>query len=78
MNGRKLCAENAIIRTLEGGKKIVSRSEDYYDAALLNLLNAEPQKLGKLLHTFYAKTKIQTGDVFLVWRIKKLIEQKRL
>jgi hypothetical protein len=75
---KKLCAENAMIRTLEGGKKIVSRSEDCYDAALLNLLNAEPQKLGKLLHSFYSKTKIQTGDVFLVWRIKKLIEQNKI
>jgi hypothetical protein len=75
---KKLCSENAIIRTLEGGKKIVSRSEDYYDAAILNLLNAEPQKLNKVLQHFYSKTKIQTGDLFLVWRIKKLAEQNKL
>lgn len=75
---KKLCAENAMIRTLEGGKKIVSRSEDYYDSALLGLLNAEPQKLNKLLQHFYAKTKIQAGDVFIVWRIKKLLEQSRI
>jgi len=74
----KLCNENGLIRTLEGGKKIMSRSEDYYDSALLNLLNAEPQKLSKLLHHFYSKTKIQTGDVFLVWRIKKLLEQNKI
>jgi len=75
---KKLCAENAIIRTLEGGKKVVSRGEDYYDTALLNLLHGEPQKLSKLLHTFYNKAKIHTGDVFLVWRIKKLIEQNKI
>ena len=75
---KKLCNENAIIRTLEGGKKIVSRSEDYYDSALVNLLNTEPQKLSKLLHSFYSKAKIQTGDVFLVWRIKKLVEQNKI
>ena len=75
---KKLCDENGIIRTLEGGKKIISRSEDYYDNAMLNLLNVEPQKLGKFLHSFYSKTKIQTGDVFLVWRIKKLAEQNKI
>ena len=34
--------------------------------------------MSKLLHSFYTKTKIQTGDVFLVWRIKKLIEQDKI
>ena len=75
---KKSCNENGLIRTLEGGKKIVSRSEDYYDSALVNLLNTEPQKLSKLLHSFYSKAKIQTGDVFLVWRIKKLVEQNKI
>ncbi len=74
----RLCNENAIIRTLEGGKKIVSREEDYYDNTLLNLLTTEPQKLNKLLHSFYNKTTIQTGDVFLVWRIRRMIEQNRI
>jgi hypothetical protein len=44
----------------------------------MNLLNAEPQKLSNLLHAFYTKTKIQTGDVFLVWRLKKLVEQRNI
>lgn len=36
---RKSVAENAGIRTLEGGKRLVSRSEDYYDNQLISLLN---------------------------------------
>lgn len=75
---KKICAENGMIRTLEGGKKIISRSEDYYDSALLQMLQSEPQKLNKFLQQFYSKTKIQMGDVYLVWRIKKLAEQNKL
>ncbi len=68
----KICAENNMIRTLEGGKKIVGRDEDYYDTALLQMIHTEPQKLGKYLLQFYSKTKIQMSDVYLVWRIKKM------
>jgi hypothetical protein len=32
---RKLCAENAAIRILEGGKKIASRPDDFYDKDIL-------------------------------------------
>src|SRR5690606_14715802 len=28
---RKLCSENAMVRILEGGKKIVSREESFFD-----------------------------------------------
>ena len=41
-------------------------------------VTAEFQKLTKVLHTIFSKLKIQTGDVFLVWRIKKLIEEGKL
>jgi hypothetical protein len=63
---------------LEGGKNIISRSEDYYDPALLQMLQSAPQKLGKFLQQFYAKTKTQVGDVYLVWRLKKMAEQNKL
>ena len=74
----KLCNESAIIRTLEGGKKIVSKEEKFYDNPLLNLISAEPQKLNKLLHSFYSKTKIHAGDVFMVWRVRKMIGQNKI
>jgi hypothetical protein len=75
---KKLCNENAIVRILEGGKKIVSRDETFYDKDILNAVTAEPQKLQKVLHNIFSKMKIRTGDVFLVWRIRELINEGNL
>jgi hypothetical protein len=75
---KKLCNENGMIRILEGGKKIVSKEADYYDKDILNAVNAEPQKLNKVLGTIFGKMKIKTGDVFLVWRIRELVSEGKL
>ena len=75
---KKLCNENAMVRTLEGGKKIASQQASFYDAAIFGLLQNEPQKLTRYLHSFYAKTKVQTGDVFIVWRIRLLAEENKI
>jgi len=75
---KKLCNENAMVRILEGGKKIAGKDVTYYDKDLLNIISNEPQKLNKLLQNFFSKAKIKTGDVFLVWRIRKLTEEGTL
>lgn len=75
---KKLCNENAVVRILEGGKKIVSKDERFYDKELLNILTSEPQKLPKLLQILYSKSKLRAGDVFLVWRLRKLIEEGKI
>ncbi len=75
---KKLCNENAIVRILEGAKKIVSRDETFYDKDILNAVTAEPQKLQKVLHNIFSKMKIRTGDVFLVWHIRELINEGNL
>lgn len=75
---RKLCDENAVIRILEGGKKILSKNEDFYDQDILNGLTNEWQKGNKAMHTILARMKIKTGDVFLLWRMKQLAELEKL
>ena len=70
----KLSRENSGVRLLEGGKKIVSKGYDYYDAEMLTMITKESMKLSKILANIFSKTKIKTGDVFLVWRIRKLAE----
>jgi len=75
---KKICQENSLVRILEGGKKIVSKQDDYYDKVIASVITGEPQKLPKLLHTLYAKVKIKTGDVFVVWRLRKLQEEGKL
>ena len=75
---RKLCGENAMVRILEGGKKIVSKSEDFYDKDILSGLTNEWQKGNKVMHAVLSKMKIKTGDVFLLWRMKKLAEEEKI
>ncbi len=71
----RLCNENAGVRLLEGGKKIVGKTIDFYDKQLLSFISKDPQKLVKILHGFYSKAKISTGDVFLAWRIRELVTE---
>jgi len=75
---KKMCNDNAPVRILEGGKKIANKEESFYDKDLLSAFTTEFQKLTKVLHTIFSKLKVQTGDVFLVWRIKKLIEEGKI
>lgn len=75
---KRLCRENAMVRILEGGKKIVSKGADFYDADILSAVGKEPGKLNKVLHTVLTKMKIKTGDVFLVWRMRQLVEAGKL
>jgi hypothetical protein len=75
---RKLCSENAMVRILEGGKKIVSKEEDFYDSEILKGLTNEWQKGNKVMASILGKMKIKTGDVFLLWRMKKLVELEKI
>lgn len=75
---KKLCSENAPVRILEGGKKIVGKEEDFYDKDILNGVSNEWQKGNKVMYAILSKMKIKTGDVFLLWRMKKLAEEDKL
>ncbi|MES2371372.1 MAG: DUF1835 domain-containing protein [Bacteroidota bacterium] len=75
---KKQCNENAIVRFLEGGKKIIGKDADFYDKDILANATPAAQKLGKLLSNTLGKMKVKTGDVFLVWRIRELVTQEKL
>jgi len=75
---KRLCSENAMIRILEGGKKIVSKDADFYDKDILTGLTAEPQKGNKAMFSILGKMKIKTGDVFLLWRMKNLAAEEKI
>ena len=75
---KKLCRENEAIRILEGGKKILGKNTSYYDEAILKAVTQEPQKLQKILSVLFGKMKVHTGDVYLVWRIKELLNDGKL
>lgn len=75
---KRLMSENAVIRILEGGKKIAGKDEDFYDKDVLSGLAKEWQKGNKAMSNVLGKMKIKTGDVFLLWRMKKLAEEEKL
>jgi hypothetical protein len=75
---KKLCTENDMVRMLEGGKKIAGKKEDFYDADILKGLTNEWQKGNKAMSGILGKMKIKTGDVFLLWRMKKMAEEDKI
>ena len=75
---KRLMSENAMVRILEGGKKIASKEEDFYDKDVLHGLTNEWQKGNKAMHNILGKMKIKTGDVFLLWRMQKLAENGKM
>jgi len=74
----RLCNENATVRILEGGKKIVGKEESFYDEEILKGLSKEWQRGNKAIGNILNKTKIKTGDVFLLWRMKELVKQDKI
>lgn len=75
---KKLCDENAMVRILEGGKKIAGKEETFYDSELLKNLTGEWQKSWRVLSNTLNRMKIKTGDVFIMWRMKELIAQGKI
>lgn len=70
---KKIIEENAMVRVLEGGKKIAGKEENFYDIEILKNLTGEWQKANRVITYTLNRMKIKTGDVFLMWRLKQLI-----
>lgn len=75
---KRLSEENAIVRILEGGKKIVSKEENFYDQDLVKNITGEWQKVWRIVSNTLHRMKIKTGDVFLYWRLRKLVEEGKV
>lgn len=71
----KIAAEGKMVRLLEGGKKLIQRDVDYYDADLTKYITADAQKANKVINAFLSKNKETTGDAFILWRLKELAQQ---
>jgi hypothetical protein len=70
---RKLTEQDKYVRLLEGGKKLVQQDVDFYDDELKKHITTEWQKASKVISAFFHKAKHQTGDMFLLWRIKQIL-----
>jgi hypothetical protein len=71
---RKLCDQDKYVRLLEGGKKLVQYDVDFYDDDLKKYITNEWQKAGKVISGYFHKEKHLTGDVFLLWRLKQILQ----
>ncbi len=69
----RLAAENMNLRLLEGGKKIVQRSDDYYDKSLLHFIQPAFQKIHRTIQQFLSKSPEKINESFLIWRLKNLV-----
>lgn len=70
----KLQHEEKGVRILEGGKKLSQYDYDYYDSDLKKYITADWQKANRIIHNFQNKNKQSTGDAYLLWRLKGLLE----
>lgn len=74
----RLVEENATLRTHEGGKRIQSRTDDFYDSQLLSFCSQQFQKASKIVRQALSKYNIPTGDVWLGWRLRQLVQEGKL
>jgi len=74
----KLVDENGGIRTHEGGKRLVSRTEEHYDHQLSSFCSHQFQKASRVVGQALTKFNLPTGDVYLGWRLKKMAESGKL
>ena len=72
----RICNENKTVRVLEGAKKLSQHDDDFYDKYLLEFITADWQKASKVINQFLSKSKHTTGDAYLLWRLKQLIESE--
>lgn len=75
---KKLGEQNKYVRLLEGGKKLIQQDVDYYDAELKKYISHDWQKAGRIISQFLQKAKQTTGDMFLLWRLKQLLQQEEM
>ena len=69
---QKLVKENMGIRIHEGGKRLVSKDESYYDALLANYCTRQYQKAARIASQALNKNGIPTGDLYLGWRLRQM------
>src|SRR5687767_5576948 len=73
---KKLAEQDKFVRLLEGGKKLVQHDVNFYDDELKKYITGEWQKASKVIWTFFHKAKHTTGDMFLLWRLKQILQSE--
>ncbi len=74
----RMITENHGLRKHEAGKKLSGQAISFYDDLLLSLCTKSNQKATRVVNQAMAKNKIQTGDLFLLWRLRELAAAGKL
>ena len=74
----RIASDNKEVRLLEGGKKLIQKDADFYDAGLKKYITGDWQKAAKIIHQFLGKEKEITGDAYLLWRLKVMVSQQQV
>ena len=72
----KITSENKGVRRLEGGKKLTQHDYSFFDTELKKYITIDWQKASKILRDYFSKSKVITGDAYLLWRLKTLASQQ--
>jgi hypothetical protein len=72
----RLANEEKGVRLLEGGKKLVQYETDFYDADLKRFITGDFAKAGKIIGQFLSKNRHTTGDAYMLWRLKQLLQDE--
>jgi hypothetical protein len=75
---KRIADENAFVRQLEGGKKIIGKDASFYDNEILKNLTPDWQKANRVLTNTLHRMKIKTGDIFMMWRMKQMISDGKI
>lgn len=75
---KRITEENATVRILEGGKKIIAKEETFYDSEIMKNITADWQKAWRVVGNTLHRMKIKTGDVYLMWRMRHLINEGKI
>ncbi len=73
-----MTAENAGMRLLEGGKKLYTRDESYFDEKLASFCSHQFQKAHRIVTQAINKLNVPTGDLYLGWRLRKMVQNETL
>lgn len=75
---RRLVRENAGVRTLEGGKRLVSKNDDQYDNQIISFASHQFQKASRIATQTLNRYGLPVSDYFIGWRLRKLVDIGRL
>ncbi len=74
----RICQSDKEVRVLEGAKKLSLHEVDYFDKYLLEFVPDNWQKAHRVINTFLNKSQHITGEAFIIWRLKQLIEKGKI